>query len=208
MECLQDELLKNIDSLKMELAHETIQAQYPQYGKNGNFLTLEIEDGKVFSFGPRGGMTRLFLADGRTFNPQLLKLKNVQKTLGPHWTELIEIKDEEIKELNKTIEEDTRIADDENEDPVVRERARERRTEHTERKDQLVQEKERILEKLPLRQRLKDLLKKHGFTLATVVTAVGITIGVIAKILADGASAAANGIKTFMSSVTLVRLLL
>ena len=32
--------------------------------------------------------------------------------------------------------------------------------------------------------------------MATVVTAVGITIGVIAKILADGASAAANGIKT------------
>ena len=43
---------------------------------------------------------------------------------------------------------------------------------------------------------LRDLLKKHGFTLATVVTAAGITIGVIAKILADGASAAANGIKT------------
>ena len=43
---------------------------------------------------------------------------------------------------------------------------------------------------------MKDLFKKHGFTIATVVTAVGITIGVIAKILADGASAAANGIKT------------
>ena len=43
---------------------------------------------------------------------------------------------------------------------------------------------------------MKDLFKKHGFTIATVVTAVGITIGVLAKILADGASAAANGIKT------------
>ena len=48
---------------------------------------------------------------------------------------------------------------------------------------------------MPLRERLKELFKKHGFTLATVVTAVGITIGVIAKILADGARAAANGIK-------------
>ena len=56
--------------------------------------------------------------------------------------------------------------------------------------------REQIAEKLPLRERLKDLFKKHGFTIATVVTAVGITIGVLAKILADGASAAANGIKT------------
>ena len=81
--------VKNMDSLNMELAHETIQAQYSQYGKDGNILTLEVKDGKVFSFGPRGGMTILFQADGRTLNPQLLKLKkkNVQKTLGPHWTE-------------------------------------------------------------------------------------------------------------------------
>ena len=43
---------------------------------------------------------------------------------------------------------------------------------------------------------MKDLFKKHDFTLATVVTAVGITIGVVTKILADGAGAAANGIKT------------
>ena len=110
--------------------------------------------------------------------------------------------DEEIEELNKTIEEDTRVADNENKDPVVRERARERRTEKTERRDQLVQKKERILEKVPLRERLKDLFKKHGFTLATVVTAVGITIGVIAKILADGVSDAANGIKTVGKKVS------
>ena len=52
------------------------------------------------------------------------------------------------------------------------------------------------MERLPFRERLKELFKKHGFTLATVVTAVGITIGVLVKILADGAGAAANGIKT------------
>ena len=55
--------------------------------------------------------------------------------------------------------------------------------------------REQIAERLPLRERLNDLFKKYGFTIVTVVTAVGITIGVVAKILADGASAAANGIK-------------
>ena len=37
--------------------------------------------------------------------------------------------------------------------------------------------------------------------MATVVTAVGITIGVLAKMLADGAGAAANGIKTIGKKV-------
>ena len=188
--------VKNMDFVKIELAHETIQVQYPQYGKNRSFLILEVKDGKVFSFGSRGGLTSLFLADGRTLNSQLLKLKNVQETLGPRWPEVVHTTDEDLEELAKIIEEDTKIANDENEDPVVRERARERATKSTERQDQLKQEKERILEKVPLRERLKELFKKHGFTLATVVAAVGITICVIAKILADGASAAANGIKT------------
>ena len=57
------------------------------------------------------------------------------------------------------------------------------------------------MERLPLRERVKDIFKKHGFTLATVVTAVGITIGVLLKILTDGASAAANGIKNVAKKV-------
>ena len=62
--------------------------------------------------------------------------------------------------------------------------------------NQLEQEIEQLVERRPLRERLKELFKKHGFTVATVVTAVGITIGVLAKTLVDGVSAAANGIKT------------
>ena len=136
------------------------------------------------------------------------KTKEMKKALEPF--KEIKVKDTKIQqkaqereELKKTIEEDRKVADDENEQPSVRQRARERVAENTERdgqlgqeQNQLEQEREQIVERLPLRERLKDLFKKHGFTLATVVTAVGITIGVIAKILADGASAAANGIKT------------
>ena len=121
------------NSMNIDLAHQKIEQEYPQYGKAGNLLTLEVEDRKVFVFGSRGGRIRLFKADGRTLNPQLLKLKNVQETLGPTRTEIIQQKDQEIEEFNKTIEEETRVADDENEDPVVRDRARERRTEHIER---------------------------------------------------------------------------
>ena len=96
-----------------------------------------------------------------------------------------------------------RVADDENEDPAVREQARKKYSEKNQEKTQIVnkrvrleQERKQLVERLPLRERLKDLFKRHGFTVATVVAAVGITIGVFAKILGDGATAAANGIKT------------
>ena len=131
----------------IELANQTIEKEYPQYGKNGKLLTLEVRNGKVVVIGPNGGPTNLFKADGRTLNPQVLKIKAHQKILGPHWTELIEITGDEIEELNKTLQEDTVIADDKNEQPSVRDRARERITENTKRRDQLVQERERIVKK-------------------------------------------------------------
>ena len=81
-----------------------------------------------------------------------------------------------------------RVADDENEQPFVRSHAHENVAEDIERanqavrdREQLEQEREQIAERLPLRERLKDLFKKHGLTIATVVTAVGITIGDFAK---------------------------
>ena len=144
--------VKNADSLKTELVHQRIQEQYPEYGKDGKVFTLEVgDDGKVRFVGPKGGFTDPFLADGRTFNPKFLKLKNVQKILGPTRDELIRQKDQEIQqnaqqqeELNKTIAEDTQIAEDENEQPSVREQARERVAENTQRKAQLGQEQNQL----------------------------------------------------------------
>ena len=118
--------------------------------------------------------------------------------------------DQELEDLLKFIEEDEKVANDENEREDVRARGREKIIDNLERKaqveqerEQAVREREQIVERLPLRERariklqtlrkrLAALFKKYGFTIATVVTAVG----TIAKILADGASAAANGIKT------------
>ena len=153
----------------------------------------------------------------KTFNHRLPK--EIKSALDPleglqQNAQEIELMVETLQEINKQLEEHQKIADNENEDPVVRERAREKVRKDTERKagferekNQLEQKREQLVERLPLREqarirfktlieRLKVLFKKHGFTIATVVTAVGITIGVVAKILADGASAAANGIKT------------
>ena len=161
----------------IELANQWLKEEYPQYGKDGNLLTLEVQNGKVVLVGSRGGRTPLFKSYGKTLNSRLPK--EAMKTLGPKRTEIIQQKDEEIKKLDKTMQEDARVANDENEQPSVRERARERITENTERRAQLEQEREQLVKKLPLRERIKALFKKYGFTVATVLAAVGLTIGVV-----------------------------
>ena len=153
----------------------------------------------------------------KTFNNR--RPKEIKSALEPFEglqqnAQEIELTVETLEEINKQLEKHQLVADNENEDPVVREQARKKVRQDNERKaeverdqNRLGQEREQLVERLPprewakirfktLRERLKELFKKHGFTIATVVTAVGITIGVLDKILADGASAAANGIKT------------
>ena len=62
--------------------------------------------------------------------------QKIKKGLGPYKTnpELVQKLDQNLEEFSKIIEKDTKVADDENENPVVRERARERITKNTERK--------------------------------------------------------------------------
>ena len=175
--------VKDPDSLKRELTHQRIQEQYPNYGKDGKLLTLKVVDGKVLVVGPREGLYKPYLADNKTLNPKFLNLKGVQKILGPTRDELIKQKEQEIQqkaqqreELHKTIEEDTNVANNENEQPSVRDRARERVAENTQREaqlgqeqNQLEQERDQLEEKLPLRERVKNIFKKYGWTLQAVV---------------------------------------
>ena len=158
------------------LKNQKLMRDYPEYGKSGNILNLEyIEDdkgkGKVYVIGPQGGRYPLFKADGETLNPKLPN--EVPKTLRPKTTEVIQQNKEKIETINKDKKENQQIADDENEEPAVRERAREKVRESNEEISQLENTNERLREKLPLRERIKALFKKYGFTVTTVLAAIG-----------------------------------
>ena len=91
------------------------------------------------------------------------------KVLGPKRIEMIQQKDAEIEKEDKNIQEDQRIADDENEEPVVRERAREKAQESREKKNELVNEREQLRKGLSIRERIeylgeriKEIFKKYG----------------------------------------------
>ena len=74
------------DTLKIIVANETLKQEYPNYGKNGKFLTLVVKKGKVFLVGPKGGETRLFMDNGK-LNPKISKTD--MKVLGPKSSALV-----------------------------------------------------------------------------------------------------------------------
>ena len=116
------------------------------------------------------------------------------KIRGPKRTELIQQKDEDIKELEKTIQENLRIADDENTEPIIRERAREKAQENTAKKSELVKQREHLKKGLSLRERVKEIFKKYGFTATAVLLAGGTTIGVVVSSLTKGLKSVTKGV--------------
>ena len=80
------------------------------------------------------------------------------------------------------------IDDDENEDRATRERAR--IIENQERIDAVENEREELEEGTSLRERVRNIFKKYGFTVATIVLAVGTAIGVTFSSFTRGLSSA------------------
>ncbi|KAL9985679.1 hypothetical protein ACROYT_G008109 [Oculina patagonica] len=83
-------------------------------------------------------------------------------------------KEDELKRQN---EEDKKIIEDDNASPSEKQAAEDRVAERTEELGRLqtqIAERERAL---PLRERIKEIFKKHGVTLTAILLAAGVTIG-------------------------------
>ena len=80
----------------------------------------------------------------QTLNPSLPT--QIKTSLVPEREVLIAQKDNEIDELQKSIQEDRGTADEENEDQTIKERARERKIENKERIDDLENERKELEE--------------------------------------------------------------
>ena len=70
-----------------------------------------------------------------------------------------------------------------------------------EQKDALENEREVIEEKLPLKERIKQIIKRHGLTITGIALAVGTIIGVIINSLQSGLSAVAKGVGSGLKSL-------
>ena len=138
-------------------------------------------------------INKTILSKGET-ERRLGKLKGQNDPIQP----LDELK-QKASELNQQITEDLRIKEDENTSPSDRETARDRlavRNEELEGLSEEIQERER---QRPLRERIREIFKKYGWTLQAVVLAAGITISAVAlptlNGLAKATKAIGNGLK-------------
>ena len=157
-------------------AWETLTGIFPEanateleatYSKTGK---LQV---KMFGQGKRA--YPLFTKDkdtgGQRLNPILQR--QIKSALGTERDTLIVQKEKEIEELHKSIREDEEIANNENEQPSVRERAREKIAEKLEQIDALENERDELEERVSLREKVKNIFKKYGFTVTAVFLAVG-----------------------------------
>ena len=168
-----------------EMKATELEATYSKTGK------LQVK-----MFGQDKRAYTLFTKDkdtgGQRLNPALTK--QIKSALGPEREILIVQKEKEIEELHKSIREDEAIANDENKELSERERAREKIAEKLEQIDALENERDELEERVSLREKVKNIFKKYGFTVTAVFLAVGTVIGVIVDSLTKGLKTVATGV--------------
>ena len=115
---------------------------------------------------------------------------------GLNSTKTLHELNEQKAELQRKNAEDQAIINDENTSPSEREAAEGKVAERNEEDARLqtqIKEREKAL---PFSERIKEIFKKHGVTVASIVLAAGIIIGVITNALTSTDKALGNGLKT------------
>ena len=175
---------------KQNEAWERIRSKFPNV--NTTKFTATLDDiGRVFVKLIRSNAkpAPLFNKDGEV-NEKLGK--TVIEALGPSAEDIIRTKEEEISRREKKIDElqASRETASENQREQIDINIEEQQNEIS----RLEAENEIIEERMSLRDRVKLIFKKYGFTVFAVVSAVGLVIGVIVSNLKKGLTSLGKGI--------------
>ena len=117
--------------------------------------------------------------------------KTIKDALGTPAEDIVETNREEISRREKKIQElQASRETSENQKEQIDANIEEQRNEIS----RLETENERIEERMSLRDRVKLIFKKYGFTVFAVVSAVGLVIGVIVNNLKKGLTSLGKGV--------------
>ena len=175
---------------KRDEAWGKIRSKFPKVGTTKFTATLD-DIGRVFVKLIRGNAkySPLFNKDGE-LNEKLPK--TIKDALGPPAEDIIKTKEEEISRREKKIQELQASLEtaSENQKEQIDANIEEQQNEIS----RLDTENERIEERMSLRDRVKLIFKKYGFTVFAVVSAVGLVIGVIVNNLKKGLTSLGKGV--------------
>ena len=173
-------------------AWERIQEKYPRVNPANSSFTATVDEYEqvVVRLKRRGGKSYpLFRSDGE---PNDKLPKSITDSLGPSAEKVIETNEREISRRREKIKELESCRKDVREDQ--RENIDNDIDLQREEIDNLERDNEVIEERMSLRDRVKAIFKKYGFTAFAVLSAVGAVIGVIVSNLKSGLSKLGKGI--------------
>ena len=177
---------------KQDEAWDRIKRKFPNINPaNSSFTATLDEYDRVEVRLKRGGgkYHLLFKPDGEV-NEKLPK--TITNALGTPAEDIIRTKEEEISRREKKIDElqASRETASENQREQIDANIEEQQNEIS----RLEAENEIIEERMSLRDRVKLIFKKYGFTVFAVVSAVGLVIGVIVSNLQKGLTSLGKGV--------------
>ena len=173
-------------------AWERVKRKYPKVNPVKSSFTAALDkfDRVVVRLKRQGGKAyQLFKSDGE---PNDKLPKTIKDSLGPTAEEVIETDERGItrrREKEKELESSLKDAGPSQRENIVRDIEQQR-----DERENMEREVEVIEERLSLRDRVKVIFKKYGFTAFAVLSAVGAVIGVIVSNLKSGLSRLGKGI--------------
>ena len=173
-------------------AWERIREKYPKVNPANSSFTSDIDeyDRVVVRMKRKGGKSYpLFKPDGE-LNEKLPK--TIKESLGPSAEKVIETNKRDItrrREKEKELESSLKDSGPSQRENIIRNIEQQR-----EEIENLERENEVIEERMSLRDRVKAIFKKYGFTAFAVLSAVGAVIGVIVSNLKSGLSRLGKGV--------------
>ena len=180
-------------------AWERIKRKYPKVNPTNSSFTSDIDEFDRVTVRlkrQRGKSYPLFKPDGE-LNEKLPK--TIKESLGPTAEKVIEANENEITRRREKIISLESSRKDAREDQIEN---IDRNIDHQrEEIENLERENEVIEERLPLRDKVKAIFKKYGFTAFAVLSAVGAVIGVIVSNLRSGLSRLGKGVGNGLKAI-------
>ena len=180
-------------------AWDKIREKYPKVNPVKSSFTASLDkfDRVVVRLKRQGGkIYQLFKSNGE---PNEKLPKTIKESLGPSAEKVIEANENEItrrKEKVATLESSRKEAREDQRENIDRNIEQQR-----EEIENLERENEVIEERLSLRDRVKAIFKKYGFTAFAVLSAVGAVIGVIVSNLKSGLSKLGKGVSNGFKAI-------
>ena len=177
-------------------AVEILESKFPKWNRlNSSFNASLNERGEVevMLTDTRKAVPHVIIdADGNVNEREIKKSKKIKNSLGPPAEDIVETNREEISRRENKIQELQASLEtaSENQKEQIDANIEEQQNEIS----RLEAENEIIEERMSLRDRVKLIFKKYGFTVFAVVSAVGLVIGVIVSNLQKGLTSLGKGV--------------